>query len=655
MSSAPIPSLHPPGTIRHSINGTPSATWRYLSADGQLLGLICRFDIHPTGKEVLPYTCRDGRWAFKGFDTPRPLYNLPRLAANPTMPVLLVEGEKTADAAQLLFPDYVAMCWQGGANGIGAVDFSPLKGRAVTLWPDNDKPGIEAMENVAKILTAITSNVRTILPPDLGKGWDLADAAGWTVESAKIYLQANIIKPTATMPTAEGKSSDQARRDAERYLLGAMLRDVELMHSVIGGLNVTALTNIHTVYGPVFAEIIKQYNASGNYSVLTIEKKTGADLGWIASDDTAIELPWALEHWWSEYSKWATLHAYSAAVGFPKAADALAMRENVAKAQADLGLNWTRVRSTAADDFEQWGLDKIAGKPIVSNMRNPIAGAHEYIEYFEPGYATVISGDTSMGKSQYGFQLYSTFTDQEAKGIYDTLEMPTIDPFKRLLGIRHGINPKGHWQEKDFPRIIAALAEVKAMPNRVEKIFAFAEIEAACAAAKFSGGINFLFIDLLKYVTMNLPKSTSREEYLSTVTASFIALAGRWNIHVFLLHHLNGDIAKRPDKRPCLDDLRDSKAIKQDVANVIFFYRPAYYGITKDANGQSLLITDERGNVIGDYAEMIIAKNRNGALGTVPVRWSPIRGYRDLEESAPPAPISQAFPSSRVEPGNTPF
>jgi hypothetical protein len=162
-------------TPRHRL-GKPSAQWRYLTAEGEHVGTVFRFDT-PTGKEVVPYSLIDGRWQWKSLPKPRLLYGLPKVAADPTGAVLVVEGEKAADAAQALFPTLVVVTWPGGGKAVKYADFGPLAGKRVVLWPDADAPGYDAMREVAAILTKLGCKVRFCLPPaDAEPGWDLADA-----------------------------------------------------------------------------------------------------------------------------------------------------------------------------------------------------------------------------------------------------------------------------------------------------------------------------------------------------------------------------------------------------------------------------------------------------------------------------------------------
>lgn len=117
-------------------------------------------------------------WHKKGPAGAPPLYNLDKLAAAPNAPVLLVEGEKSADAAFKQFPDYVATT-AGSSGNMGKADYAPLEGRAVVIWPDHDKPGRDAADRAAKRLREAGARcVRIVaVPQDFPPAWDLADDA----------------------------------------------------------------------------------------------------------------------------------------------------------------------------------------------------------------------------------------------------------------------------------------------------------------------------------------------------------------------------------------------------------------------------------------------------------------------------------------------
>lgn len=149
-----VPAIEPVAWPKKKADGTkfklqlpPPRVWEYRYGDGSLHGVVARWD-RDGDKIVLPAVCveRDGtvEWAWSGFgdsDGSRPLLGLMELAAKPLANVLLVEGEKTRDAAARYMPDsWVCVTWQGGAQAIRKTDWSPLAGRRVVLWMDKDAP-----------------------------------------------------------------------------------------------------------------------------------------------------------------------------------------------------------------------------------------------------------------------------------------------------------------------------------------------------------------------------------------------------------------------------------------------------------------------------------------------------------------------------------
>jgi len=194
----PVPDDAPAPTFQHFRLGVPVASWPYLDGQGRVLGHACRFEA-PEGKEILPMTYgRDGAgkrtWKWKSFPDPRPLYGLDRLAKTaPDVPVLIVEGEKTADAAQRLLPSMAAMTWPGGCKAVAKADFTPLAGRTVFVWPDSDRPGIKAADDVAgRALAAGAEQVFIVENhPDAPEGWDIADGEvkGMTPADALAWIE----------------------------------------------------------------------------------------------------------------------------------------------------------------------------------------------------------------------------------------------------------------------------------------------------------------------------------------------------------------------------------------------------------------------------------------------------------------------------------
>ncbi len=158
--------------------GPHTGKWDYLAADGSLLACVYRHDT-PSGKQYRPW---DVRARAMRMPEPRPLYNLPAIAAADA--VVLVEGEKCADALRQL--GIVATTAMGGAaTAIDKTDWTPLAGKTVAIWPDHDEAGARYAAAVIQKLASIGATVRRVdVPQDKPAKWDAADAVaeGFDVE-----------------------------------------------------------------------------------------------------------------------------------------------------------------------------------------------------------------------------------------------------------------------------------------------------------------------------------------------------------------------------------------------------------------------------------------------------------------------------------------
>lgn len=198
--SKPTPSPVTPRPIKPPADAEPPALdgashqWCYTDAAGEPLFWIQRVNRSNGDKIFRPRTWVAGiGWqGEKGtsWPAPRPLYNLATLASRPNAQVIVCEGEKAADRAQQLFPQLVAVAWPNGAQSVAKVDWSPLTGRSILLWPDNDEQGREAMAKVAGLIPDPAKLLTIDAPPDAPDKWDIADA-DWSPVEALAYVKAN--------------------------------------------------------------------------------------------------------------------------------------------------------------------------------------------------------------------------------------------------------------------------------------------------------------------------------------------------------------------------------------------------------------------------------------------------------------------------------
>jgi hypothetical protein len=206
----------------------------------------------------------DGRWHRPSkrddftseWPAPRPIYRLPQLLAAPDAPVLVVEGERTANRAALLFPDHVVVAWCHGKEGKQHTDWSPLASRSCTLWPDNDRDGQAVMAWLAEHLQGLGCAVAVVTPPEgVPAKWDLGDAGGdgWTPERAAAELE------RLAQPVARSSAQPAPETPADpSTITGATDR---LRQAITSG-----------VSGSALQQLVAQLAADGDHSPIALQR-----------------------------------------------------------------------------------------------------------------------------------------------------------------------------------------------------------------------------------------------------------------------------------------------------------------------------------------------------------------------------------------------
>lgn len=195
----PVPEAVAEHACVHPIFGKPVARWAYLDGSGDVLGYVARYEREGQRKQIVPWTYDGDEWGMGQWPAPRPLYGLWQLAQEPDAPVLIVEGEKAADAARKVCKPYAVVTWPGGARALEKADWRPVHGRSVLLWPDADTTGIESMQALARLLHPHCRVVKVIDPRGQPDGWDAADAGFKTWAEAKAWMvpRARVWEPPA--------------------------------------------------------------------------------------------------------------------------------------------------------------------------------------------------------------------------------------------------------------------------------------------------------------------------------------------------------------------------------------------------------------------------------------------------------------------------
>ena len=180
----------------HWVHGKADIVYKYADAAGRPIGVIMRWNLPDGSKTISQCSWMRHKktdrctWKWQAFNAPRPLYRGELLNKMPSADVVIVEGEKAADALAAKLPDHVVLSWAGGCKAINQSDWAVLEGRKVSIWADNDKPGRES----AKQLQNITQGNLIDAPSDKAEGWDAADAVaeGWTTEGLQELIASNV-------------------------------------------------------------------------------------------------------------------------------------------------------------------------------------------------------------------------------------------------------------------------------------------------------------------------------------------------------------------------------------------------------------------------------------------------------------------------------
>jgi len=240
---------------------------------------------------------------------------------------------------------------------------------------------------------------------------------------------------------------------------------------------------------------------------------------------------------------------------------------------------------------------------------------------WQPSDLVIVAARPGMGKTSFTLALAANASILNKPVAFFSLEMSSIQLVKRLISMEteiHGEKLKnGKLEDYEWQQLNTAIERMSDRNIFIDDTPAINifELRAKCRRLKMQHDIQMVMIDYLQLMTgsMDNNRNGNREQEISSISRALKGLAKELNIPVIALSQLSRAVETRGGtKRPQLSDLRESGAIEQDADMVMFIYRPEYYQIMED----------EEGNSLKGKAEVIIAKHRNGALGTVDLRFT---------------------------------
>ncbi|MFR3666718.1 MAG: replicative DNA helicase [Ruminococcus sp.] len=233
----------------------------------------------------------------------------------------------------------------------------------------------------------------------------------------------------------------------------------------------------------------------------------------------------------------------------------------------------------------------------------------------QPSDFILVAARPSMGKTAFVLNMaqHMAFRKEKTVAIF-SLEMSKEQLVNRLFSLESKVDSQkirtGNLEDEDWAKLIEGAGIIGNSHLIIDDTpgISISELRSKCRKFKLEQGLDIIIIDYLQLMSGSGRGGNSRQQEISDISRALKGVARELNVPVVALSQLSRAVEKRDDKRPMLSDLRESGAIEQDADVVMFIYRDDYYN--KDTENKNM-------------AEIIIAKQRNGPIGTVNLVWMP--------------------------------
>ena len=263
-------------------------------------------------------------------------------------------------------------------------------------------------------------------------------------------------------------------------------------------------------------------------------------------------------------------------------------------------------------------LDKIEAASRMKGNVTGLATGFIDLDYktsgFQPSDLILIAARPSMGKTAFVLNIaeYMAFRSNLTVAVF-SLEMSREQLVNRLFSLESRVDSQllrtGNLSDNDWASLIEAAGVIGRSNLIIDDTpgISVTELRSKCRKYKLEHNLGIIMIDYLQLM-QGSRRTESRQQEISDISRSLKEIARELKVPVVALSQLSRAVEQRPDHRPMLSDLRESGAIEQDADVVMFLYRDDYYNHDTEKK---------------DVAEVIIAKQRNGPIGTVELAWLP--------------------------------
>lgn len=419
--------------------------------------------------------------------------------------------------------------------------------------------------------------------------------------------------------------------DAEKAVIGSMIMDADAV--VAASEMITGDDFYQRQYGILFDAMVELYNEGKPVDVLTLQERLKmkdvpeefSSIEFISELVSSVPTSANVRHYAQTVSDDATLRRL------------IRVNEEIAntcyqhRESLDEIMNTTEKR--IFDVLQKKSTDEyVPIKDVVLSVIDKIEAAARHkgtvtglatgfydLDYktsgLQPSDLILIAARPSMGKTAFVLNLaqYMCVRNHVPTAIF-SLEMSKDQLVNRILSMESKVDSQsmrtGTLQPADWEKLIESAGVISTAPLIIDDTpgISITELRSKCRKYKLENDLGLVIIDYLQLMTGGSRKQESRQQEISEISRSLKALAREINAPVIALSQLSRACETRPDHRPMLSDLRESGAIEQDADLVMFLYRDDYYN--KD--------TDKK-----NISEVIIAKQRNGPIGTVELVWLP--------------------------------
>ena len=418
--------------------------------------------------------------------------------------------------------------------------------------------------------------------------------------------------------------------EAEQSVIGSMIMDKEAI--VIASETLIKEDFYHQQYGILFESMIELYNEEQPVDVVTLqnrlrEKDVPAELSsmeFVGELVTAVPTSANIKYYANIVKEKATLRKLIK-VNEEIANECYLQNESVDDIMADTEKKiFNLLQNKSGGDYVPIktvvinALEKIEQASKTKGSVTGIATGFVDLDYrmsgLQPSDLILVAARPSMGKTAFVLNIaqYVAFHSDMCTAIF-SLEMSKEQLVNRLFSLESRVDAQllrsGNLADSDWEKLIEGAGTIGRSKLIIDDTpgISISELRSKCRKYKLEHDLKLIIIDYLQLMSGS-GKSDSRQQEISDISRSLKSLARELNVLVIALSQLSRQVEQRPDHRPMLSDLRESGAIEQDADVVMFIYRDDYYN--KDTPDKNI-------------AEIIIAKQRNGPIGTVNLVWLP--------------------------------